>query len=131
MHRIQEKIELNAPKAAVFQALTEAPLFSELTGGAPAELNGHAGDAFALFGGMILGRNIECESAERLVQAWRAKTWEPGVYSIVSFTLSGEGDQCTLALDHSGFPDGQGQHLAQGWRENYLSPLRKRFGSFD
>jgi activator of HSP90 ATPase len=74
---------------------------------------------------MILGRNVECAPNERLVQAWRVKTWDPGVYSIVRFELRPEGKSTRLLLDHTGFPTGQGEHLAQGWHANYWEPLRK------
>jgi hypothetical protein len=30
-----------------------------------------------------------------------------------------------LTLDHTGFPKGQAQHLAEGWQPNYFEPLAK------
>lgn len=126
--RIHQEIEIAAPPAAVYEALTTAARFTAMTG-APADIDGTAGGAFACFGGMIAGRNVELIPGERVVQAWRVKVWEPGVYSIARFTLQpvGSGDSITtrVVLDHSGFPDGQAEHLGAGWHANYWEPLRK------
>jgi hypothetical protein len=43
----------------------------------------------------------------------------------VKFELSEQGSGTKLVLDHAGFPDGLGQHLADGWKENYWEPLEK------
>jgi activator of HSP90 ATPase len=83
---------------------------------------------FSLFDGMIHGRQIEVVPGARLVQAWRVKMWDPGVFSLVRFTLTAEGAGTKLVLDHSGFPDGQQEHLAAGWGANYWEPLTKYLG---
>ena len=77
---------------------------------------------------MIQGRNIECLPGERLVQAWRAKMWA-SVFSVVRFELNQQGQQTKVLLRHAGFPDGQGQHLAEGWHANYWTPLAKMLGT--
>jgi len=84
-----------------------------------------AGSAFMLFGGHIAGRQIELVSNERIVQAWRVVTWSPGVYSIARFELKEQGSSTKLVFEHVGFPEGQGQHLAEGWKVNYWEPLEK------
>ena len=65
---------------------------------------------------------------ERVVQAWRAKTWEPGLYSIVRFELRAEGTGTRVSLEHSAYPDAQREHLSAGWKTNYLEPMRRLFG---
>lgn len=127
MTNIHQEIVVAAPAAKIYAVLTEGALFSKMTGGAPAEIDASAGGVFSCFGGMIHGRNVECVPGERLVQAWRVKTWEPGLYSIVRFALRGEGPGTRVVLDHAGYPDGQGEHLGKGWQDNYLDPLRKLF----
>lgn len=123
--QIHQELVFDSAPARIYEALTDASQFSKLCGGAPTEIEPVAGGAFSCFGGMILGRNIECAPGERLVQAWRVKTWAPGVYSIVRFELRPEGSSTRVLLDHAGFPPGQGEHLAQGWHANYWEPLRK------
>ena len=125
MERIHQEVVVPAAPAKVYAALTEAAQFTRMSGGAPAEIEPKAGGTFSCFGGMILGRNIECAPGERLVQAWRVKLWEPGQYSIVRFELKPEGAGTRVVLDHSGYPEGQGDHLAAGWHTNYWQPLEK------
>lgn len=122
---IHEEVVVSSSPADVYAALTESSRFSAMTGGAPAEIDATDGGAFRCFGGMIEGRNVLCVPGQRLVQAWRAKTWEPGVYSMVRFELKPEGEGTRLILDHAAFPAGQAEHLGKGWHTNYLEPLAK------
>jgi activator of HSP90 ATPase len=55
--------------------------------GAPAEIDREPGGTFSLFGGLIVGRNVELIPKERIVQAWRPADWEAGVYTLVRFEL--------------------------------------------
>ena len=125
---IHEELTVPVPPSRVFEVLTHAARFSELSGGAPAEIDGAAGGAFSLFGGAIHGRNLECAPGERVVQAWRAKSWEAGLYSIVRFELRAEGSGTRVSLEHTAYPDAQREHLAAGWKTNYLEPMRRLFG---
>ena len=62
---------------------------------------------------------------ERIVQAWRAGSWEPGVYSIAEFELMEQDSGTRLVFNHKGFPKDLGEHLASGWKMNYWEPLAK------
>ena len=72
-----------------------------------------------------MGRHVELVPNERIVQAWRVVTWDPGVYSIAKFELKEQGSETRLVFDHTGFPNGKAEHLADGWKQNYWEPLRK------
>jgi uncharacterized protein YndB with AHSA1/START domain len=124
---IHQEVVIPAPPDRVFTALTTSAQFTEATGGRPAEIATDDGGTFSLFGGMIHGRHVELVPGQRLVQAWRVKMWDPGVYSLVRFTLTPDGKGTKVVLDHSGFPDGQQDHLASGWTANYWEPLTKYF----
>ena len=78
-----------------------------------------------MFGGLIVGRNVESVPKERIVQAWRPAAWDPGVYSLVKFELKEEGSQTKIVLDHTGFPEGNFRHLDYGWHAHYWEPLKK------
>jgi activator of HSP90 ATPase len=84
-----------------------------------------AGGAFSVFGGHIIGRQIELVTDKRIVQAWRVADWAPGLYSIAKFDFATQDAETRLYFDHTGFPEGQGQHLAEGWQTNYWEPLKK------
>ena len=48
-----------------------------------------------------------------------------GVYSIVRFELTDQGVGTKIVFDHTGFPGGEGEHLASGWQAHYWDPLEK------
>jgi activator of HSP90 ATPase len=123
---IHQEQTFRATPREIYDALTDAAQFGEITG-APTEIDPADGGEFSLFGGMITGRMIEGQPARHLVQAWRAKLWGEGAYSLVRFTLAPDGGHTRVTLDHSGFPEGTGEHLDEGWHPNYWEPLRRRF----
>jgi activator of HSP90 ATPase len=110
----------------VYEALLDPKQFVAFSG-MPAEIDAKEGDAFSLFGGQIVGRNIELVSNQRIVQAWRPASWSPGIYSIVKFELNSNGSGSTLVLDHTAFPEGLADHLDSGWHGHYLNTLQKYF----
>jgi activator of HSP90 ATPase len=128
---IHQEVSLNGSRKRVYEALTDAKKFTTVTSfspvmkAAPAQISREAGGAFSLFGGHIVGRHVELVADQRLVQAWRVVDWDPGIYSIVRFELKDHGAGTTVVLDHNGFPNGKGQHLADGWNANYWEPFRK------
>lgn len=129
-----------ASRKRVYEALTDAKQFQKVVllsaavktgmapGTKPAEISMEAGGAFSLFGGYITGRQIELVPNERVVQAWRAGSWDPGSYSIARFVLVEEGSGTKIVFDHTGFPKGQAEHLTIGWKTNYWEPLEKFLG---
>jgi activator of HSP90 ATPase len=121
---LHQEIEFGAPAQRVFDALLSAKQFAAFTG-MPATIDPAPGGAFTTFGGLIQGRNVEIIPAHRLVQAWRPTSWDPGVYSIVHFELKPRGSETTLVLDHTGFPEGDFDHLNAGWYLRYWNPLKK------
>lgn len=122
--RIQQTETFQAAAADIYELLTDSTKFSEMTGGASAEIDASEGGDISLFGGMITGRTIEAVPNQRLVQAWRPQPWDAGVYSIVKFEIVADGESATVSLDHAGFPEGEGEHLAQGWHDNYWNNMR-------
>ena len=123
---IHQEVDFTASPQRVYDALLDAKQFTALSG-RPAEINREAGGAFSLFGGHIIGRNVELVPNQRIVQAWRVVTWPEGVYSIARFDLKAQGSGTRLVFDHIGFPEGLHDHLADGWQSNYWALLKKYF----
>jgi activator of HSP90 ATPase len=117
-------IDFKASPQRIYETLLDAKQFAVFSG-LPAEIDPTPGGAFSLFGGQIVGRNIELIADQRIVQAWRPTHWDAGVYSIVRFELKPRGSESTLVFDHTGFPAGEFDHLDWGWHHHYWEPLQK------
>ncbi len=134
---IHQEVDFGASCRRVYAALTTTQQFDALTRLSDAVslltapkaratfISPEVGGPFTLFGGYVTGWHLEMVPGERLVQAWRAGSWRAGDYSVVKFVLVEKGTGCHLVFDHRGFPEGQGSHLAYGWRVHYWDPLAK------
>jgi activator of HSP90 ATPase len=133
---IHQEPVINASATRVYEALTDTKQFDQVIqlsgamksmrlGDKPTEISREVGGAFALFGGYITGRHVELLPGQRIVQAWRTGSWDPGIYSIVRFELVEQGPATKIVFDHTGFPKGAAETLASGWKEHYWQPLNK------
>ncbi len=133
---IHQEAVFKASRKRVYEALTDAKQFDKVIqlsgvmqamhlGDKPAEISREVGGAFALFGGYITGRHVELVPSERIVQAWRTGSWPPGLYSIAKFELMEQGAGSKIVFDHTGFPKGDAESLASGWKAHYWEPLQK------
>ena len=138
---IHQEPVFKASRKRVYEALTDAAQFGKVvqlsaamqgggmkTGAAPVTISRDPGGAFSAFGGYVTGRQVELEPNERIVQVWRAGSWDPGSYSIARFVFVEQGAETKIKFDHTGFPKGQAEHLAEGWSVNYWEPLAKFLG---
>jgi activator of HSP90 ATPase len=121
---IHQQVNLPATPERVCDVLLDAKQFAAFTG-MPAEIDRSPGGTFKTFGGLIEGRNVEIIPGQRIVQAWRPASWDPGLYSVVHFELKPSGSATLLTLDHTGFPEGLYDHLSFGWNTRYWQPLKK------
>jgi activator of HSP90 ATPase len=133
---IHQEAVFKASRKRVYEALIDTEQFDKVIqlsgvmksmppGGKPTAISSEPGGAFVLFGGYITGRHVELVPTERIVQAWRVGSWDPGIYSIAKFALVEQGSGSKIVFDHTGFPKGLGEHLAAGWKEHYWEPLAK------
>lgn len=118
------EVEFAADPQRIYEALLDSKQFAAFSG-MPAEIDRNEGGAFSMFGGLIVGRNIELISNQRIVQAWRPSHWDAGVFSIVRFDLKPHDSGTLYFLDHKGFPEGAFDSLSNGWKEHYAEPLKK------
>ena len=124
---LHQEIELKAAPQRIYEILLDSKQFTAFTG-MPATIDTAAGGTFSMFGGMIVGRNVELVPGQRIVQAWRPTHWDSGVYSVVKFELKPQGSGTLLILDHTGFPEGEYDSLFKGWGSHYWDPLKKYLG---
>ncbi len=121
---LHEEIDLNASPQRIYEAILDSKQFTTFTG-LPAEIDPKPGGAFSMFQGQIVGRTVELIPNQRIVQAWRPTHWDPGIYSIVKFEFKPQSSGTRVVLDHTGFPEGDFDHLEWGWHTHYWEPLKK------
>ena len=125
---IHYEIDFKPSPQRLYQAILDQKQFAAFSG-LPATIDPTPGGAFSMFGGLIVGRNVELVSDQRpnprIVQAWRPTHWTPGVYSIVHFEFIPRAAEATLIFDHTGFPAGDYDSLDSGWHSHYWEPLKK------
>jgi activator of HSP90 ATPase len=126
VHRtdLHQEVSIHATPQRTYAILLDAKQFSMFSG-APATIDSKAGGGFSLFGGLVVGRNVELIPDQLIVQAWRPTHWSPGVYSIARFALQPQGATTLITFDHRGFPEGEYDHLEWGWNNHYWEPLKK------
>ncbi|HEY2445017.1 MAG TPA: SRPBCC domain-containing protein [Rhizomicrobium sp.] len=136
---IHQEVSFTANPARLYRALTVSDAFDKVVrlsaamnsgmkkvlGSAPTMIDAQPGGAFSLFGGYITGRFLELHPDTRIVQAWRAASWNTGLFSVAHFVLMPWENGTKLVFDHTGFPNEAAEHLAQGWHINYWKPLAK------
>jgi activator of HSP90 ATPase len=125
---LHQEVEFNATPQRIYEILLGSKHFSAFSGDS-AQISPEAGGSFSMFGGRIVGRNVELVPNQRIVQAWREAIWPPGVYSLVKFELKGQGSKTKVVLDHTGFAEGDFVHLNPGWKLRYWDPLEKYLGA--
>lgn len=128
---IHQEAVIKASPGQVYEYLTDGEIFATATE-MPAQVGNREGEPFSLFGGRIEGRQIELVPGKRVVQAWRfgsahPDVWEPGLCSIVRFTLWPEGDGTRFVIDHNGIPPEWQDHIQSGYPTFYESPLTRYF----
>ena len=139
---IHQQVTIPAGRREIYAILADAAALSALCG-----MGGTAGRTegaeFTAFNGHVTGRQVELVPGRRIVQAWRFPAWAPGTYTIVRFTLESDNSNITgngadegtiLIIDQDGYPDGTDalgcheswhDHLDEGWRWFYLTPLAR------
>jgi activator of HSP90 ATPase len=122
---LHQEIDYKAAAQRIYDVLLSSKDFSAFSGAA-AEIDPKVGGAFSMFGGLVVGRNVELVPTQRIVQAWRlAQEFPEGTYSLVKIELKTKEAGAKLILDHTGFPEGHFDHLNAGWYSHYWEPLRK------
>ncbi len=116
---------LPATPEEVYMALTN-PLTLELWTGDEVVMSTEPGSEFSLWGGSIVGKNIEFEQDKKIVQQWYFDG-EPEM-SIVTIKLHpGNNNTTSVEVRHTNIPDKEYDDFATGWDEYYFGPLADFF----
>lgn len=120
---IHQEIDFKASAKTIYAAMMDSKKHGTFTKNKAAKISKKVGGAFSAHGGYVSGFNLDLVENKRIVQAWRAKNWPKGVFSLVTFTLKRQGPGTRLTMDHNNIPEGESAHLDPGWHKSYWIPL--------
>lgn len=120
MKTFKKTFRINAEPSDVYAAITN-PYTIELWSGYPAEMSTEPGSEFSLWEGDISGRNIEFIPDHKIVQEWYFGDQEEK--SIVTISISPEGENSRVIVEHTNIPDEDYNDIAEGWREYYMGAI--------
>ncbi len=115
--------QIKASPQDVFTALTN-PFTIELWSGETAVMSKEVGAEFSLWGGAIVGKNIEVLENEKLVQQWYFGEEDDNNPSIVTLKLWEKKSNCSVELLHTNIPDDAYDNIVEGWNEAYLGAIK-------
>lgn len=120
MAEIAKHYQINAPINLVWDALVNPELIAQWSGDPNLYMSDRLED-FKLWSGDIWGKNIEVSAPTLLKQEWNDSRGVSG--SIVTFTLSGDGDTTHLDLVHTDVSDDRATDLSNGWDDFFMAPM--------
>jgi activator of HSP90 ATPase len=122
---IKQKVKFKASSDIIYQLLADSRLHSAFSG-APATISKKVGGAFSAYSGGITGINVDLLPGKRIVQAWRAKDFPIGIFSMATFNLAATPDGGTeVTLTHRGVPKALIPRIESDWRESYWNKMKE------
>lgn len=126
-----EQIKISAafpvPPKKIYDAWLNSKEHSAMTCD-KAIMSAKPGRKFTAGGGYITGKNLDLIPNKRILQSWRSTDFKEGQldsFLLVKFDEAANGTKITLI--HSEIPDGQGTSYKKGWKDFYITPMRKYF----
>ncbi len=113
---------ITAPPEDVYHALT-LPGTLQLWTGERAEMSTEPGSEFSLWDGSIVGKNIEFEEGNKIVQQWYFG--DQGEESIVTIILHPHPSGTSAELRHTNIPDQDYEDIKEGWDNSYFGSLQE------
>lgn len=113
---------IKAAPSEVYMALTNEKSI-ELWTDDKAEMSTEPGSEFSMWGGSIVGKNLEFEENRKLVQEWYfGEQEEP---SIVTIILHPHKKGTSVELRHTNIPDKDFEDFAEGWDYSYFNQVQE------
>ena len=120
MKTFKKTFRINAEPSDIYSALTN-PMTIELWSGYPAEMSTEPGSEFSLWEGDITGKNLEFIKDRKVVQEWYFG--DQSEQSIVTLSISADGENSFVSVEHTNIPDDEFSQIAEGWREFYFGAI--------
>jgi uncharacterized protein YndB with AHSA1/START domain len=109
-----------APPDQVYLALTNEATF-QLWSGDQADIQAEPGGEFSLWDGSIVGKFLELEPPNKIVQQWYFG--DQPEESIVTIKLHPHAQGTSAELRHTNIPDAEYQDIIDGWNDVYFGSL--------
>jgi activator of HSP90 ATPase len=121
---IKQKVTFKASAKVIYQLLADSKLHSTVTG-ERASISKKVGGAFSAYSGYITGINVDLHPGKRIVQAWRARDFPTGIFSMATFNLAQTRSGGTeVVLTHRGVPKDLIPKIEIGWRDYYWNKMK-------
>ena len=120
MKTFKKTFKINAEPADIYAALTN-PHTIELWSGYPAKMSTEPGSEFSLWDDDITGKNLEFIPEKKVVQEWYFG--DQTEKSIVTISISPEGENSLVTVEHTNIPDNDLADISEGWREYYIGAI--------
>ena len=124
MKTFKKSFRINTEPSDVYSAITN-PVTIELWSGYPAKMSTEPGSEFSLWDGDITGMNLEFVQDRKIVQEWYFGDQKEK--SIVTITISPDGDHSLVSVEHTNIPDDEYDDFAEGWQEFYFGAIMSLF----
>ena len=111
---IEYTVPFNTNPVNVYNTLMDSQKHTAFSG-APTKIEKKEGGSFSCYGGALQGTTIKLEENKKIVQKWRAGSWEEGVFSNVTYELEQKGNETELQFLQTGVPDEAYQQINEGW----------------
>jgi activator of HSP90 ATPase len=122
MRNFKKTFHINAEPSDIYAALTN-PYTIELWSGYPALMVAKPGEEFNMWDGDICGKIIDLVPDRKVVQEWYFGDRE--VHSVVTITITGNGGDTAVAVEHTNIPFQDYENIAEGWNESYMGAIRR------
>jgi activator of HSP90 ATPase len=123
MKEFKKYFKLSASPADVYNALTN-PVMIEIWTGEHAEMNTEPGSEFSLWDGAIVGKNIEFDQNNKIIQHWY---FGEDIHSVVTIKLHPHNEGTNLEVYQTNIPDDAYENIVEGWEEDYIGNLKELF----
>lgn len=127
LESIQVSAMIPASPNRIYTAWLDERQHSAFTGG-KATIQPWVGGRHTAWDGYIEGTTLELDTGRRIVQSWRTTEFPIGAAdSRLEVHLVPVAGGTEVKIVHTSIPAGQGDKYKKGWREYYLSPMKKFF----
>jgi len=119
----KQTITFEVPPQPIYEFLTDEKKIVAFTQG-PAKFSTIVGGSFEMFGGNVVGTQLNLEPNKLIEQNWRFKSWPENHFSKLKIEFIAENGSTKLCLTQTGIPTNDFDRTKGGWEEYFWSRIR-------